>query len=105
MLDQVLGDALKSVLLEHRGFAWFLYCSEALAFFAVGLFNDAPLLALLGLYPVYQLARYEGERRAPDAPTSEAESEDVLCPHCKFEQWNGYSVCQKCGRPMKSQPK
>ena len=100
MLDRVLGDALQGVLLQHRGFAWFLYCSEALACIALAL-GGAPVLGLLALYPVYQLARYEADRAAAETPATEAESEDILCPHCSFEQWKGYSQCQRCGRPLR----
>jgi len=25
------------------------------------------------------------------------ESDYILCSNCKFEQWSGYSECQKCG--------
>jgi hypothetical protein len=100
MLDKVLGDALQSVLLQSRGFAWFLYCSEALACVALAL-GGTPVLGLLALYPVYQLVRYEADRADSEKPPTEAESEDIRCPHCDFEQWKGYSICQRCGRTLR----
>lgn len=31
------------------------------------------------------------------ARTSAGDSDEVICPNCKFEQWKGYTECQKCG--------
>lgn len=31
------------------------------------------------------------------AITSANDPNEVICPNCKFEQWKGYTECQKCG--------
>ena len=118
LIPDLIVGRIKDHLAKHRVFAYLFYGVDAALWFLVFALEvyrltDAPdtrslfeVLLIYGpatfflgsaLYSSYQLARNErGRARA----LVSADPDYVLCPSCYFEQWKGYTSCQKCGGPI-----
>jgi hypothetical protein len=68
------------LLADLGSIAYLILAAAGLVFLLMGYFSASP-------------AQSSGKGGIP-VPN---DPESVYCPKCKFEQWNGYTECQKCG--------